>query len=75
MIKYVIAHINSVNAEKGTAQVEVLYKNKETGCYWDKYHPSDELVLIDTREEAEYFIRQCFGNNKLYMSYGVQAHS
>ena len=72
-IKYIIAHINTIDAENGTAGVDVLYKHNDL-LLWGKYDAEDEeLVSFDTRKEADQYIEQVFENG-MYMSYGVREY-
>lgn len=70
-IKYVIAHINTIDVENGTANVDVMYKEDDI-LLWGRYDKLyKDLVLFDTRKEADQYIDKLFGKDGMYLSYGV----
>ena len=74
-VKYVIANINTIDVEEGIARVDVLYKDKDLHL-WGPYDVSDkDLLLFDTREKADHYIKDVFGDKGLYISYGVKVRS
>ena len=70
-IKYVIAHIHTIDVKNATASVSVLYIDGRT-LYWNTYDKSNKnLVLFDTRSEADQAIKEVFNNEPRYISYGI----
>ena len=70
-IKYVIAHIHTIDVKNATASVSVLSNDGKT-LYWTSYQKSTgQLVLFDTRADADRYIKDMFGNDTRYISYGI----
>lgn len=71
-IKFVVAHIHSIDVKKAKAKVSVL-SSKDGVLYWTDYNTAtDELVVFDTRNDTDNYIKSVFGNDVRYISYGIR---